>query len=853
NPAGTMNIDQTDLTPGQNYYYSITAVNRLGESIRTQPLLVNYLGVSSRPRDLIAARGEGQIELKWIEPKVTWGLPIDSYYIYKGSGSGDTSLYKTVDGDVTSYTDIVMNGIDHTYEVSAVNSFGESKKAGPVTERASTRPAKITEISVSIGNSTVLLNWEPPQDGGAELSHYTVYRSLVETNPSELEKVPIGLEMLFDQGLTNGVAYYFRVTASNSNGEGPLSDPISATPGTDPLSVNQIKASPLLYSIRLNWQFPESGGRDIETFRIYRGTSISSMHSHMDITPDISTSEQEILDEELQYGTTYFYAVSSVNSMGESILSPIVSATPFGAPSAPKIRDIEIGLNEFSISWSAPLDNGKLPILGYRFYYKEADETEWDMVELEELMIRIPNKKAGDVFQIKVTAFNQLAEGFDSEIINIELGTEPEKMDAPTILGADSSCTLTWTEPEDNGHPILNYIIYMIDEKGIPQRWETMPAEENSFTAEDLLNGIEYTFKISAVNKMGEGPMSDQVSITPMTIPNEPGELYIEDSGDEFIIIKWTIPASNGGSEITEFNLYRGTTIGMGQSIGSVSGDVFEFIDHEVENGRTYHYLVSAVNILGEGPTSNLVSATPLGTPSTPMELKMSATTDTISIEWGKPVNNGGTPILGYVLYKGQNEDDMTVLNYLGPDEISFTDEDVETGTYYYSIQAYNEEGMGQPVTDSIEVPARIPTAAILGFGAFIIPLLIGIMAVVIPLMIARSKRKKEKEVKEAMEQTETKEAVEHTIEPAGPGLPGTGVQPPQVQVPRLEQPMSIAPERTLPPAQMPLQEPQMAPQPPAAYQQQQAPPMQPAPAPIQQERPPALTSDELTYQKPEK
>ncbi|MEA3557866.1 MAG: fibronectin type III domain-containing protein, partial [Candidatus Thermoplasmatota archaeon] len=130
NPAGTMNIDQTDLTPGQNYYYSITAVNRLGESIRTQPLLVNYLGVSSRPRDLIAAGGEGQIELKWIEPKVTWGLPIDSYYIYKGSGSGDTSLYKTVDGDVTSYTDIVMNGIDHTYEVSAVNSFGESQKAG---------------------------------------------------------------------------------------------------------------------------------------------------------------------------------------------------------------------------------------------------------------------------------------------------------------------------------------------------------------------------------------------------------------------------------------------------------------------------------------------------------------------------------------------------------------------------------------------------------------------------------------------------------------------------------------------------------------------------------------------------
>jgi len=47
----------------------------------------------------------------------------------------------------------------------------------------------------------------------------------------------------------------------------------------------------------------------------------------------------------------------------------------------------------------------------------------------------------------------------------------------------------------------------------------------------------------------------------------------------------------------------------------TVVGDVLSYIDAAVTNGNTYYYEVSAVNGLGEGPSSNEIAATPMPTP----------------------------------------------------------------------------------------------------------------------------------------------------------------------------------------------------------------------------------------------
>ncbi|MFO8050259.1 MAG: hypothetical protein R6V01_00990 [Thermoplasmatota archaeon] len=170
----------------------------------------------------------------------------------------------------------------------------------------------------------------------------------------------------------------------------------------------------------------------------------------------------------------------------------------------------------------------------------------------------------------------------------------------------------------------------------------------------------------------------------------------------------------------------------------------------------------------------------------------------------------------------------MNLLLYLGPEERSFTDEDVSEGTYYYSVHAYNKQGMGEPAYDEVDVPARIPTAVIIGILAFLIPLIIGILAVVIPLLSARSKKKKEKLSREAPERTEEEKRKEQSMKAAVPGLPGTMQQ--RSGAPQLGQPRQAPIERVLPPAQHQYQQQQPAQQQPIAQQpfQQQYPRQQP-------------------------
>lgn len=80
-------------------------------------------------------------------------------------------------------------------------------------------------------------------------------------------------------------------------------------------------------------------------------------------------------------------------------------------------------------------------------------------------------------------------------------------------------------------------------------------------------------------------------------------------AGNASVDLTWTTPA-NGGSSITGFTIYRGTTAGS-ETRHADAGLLTSFRDVNVSNGRTYSYRVSATNAIGEGPLSNGVAVVP--------------------------------------------------------------------------------------------------------------------------------------------------------------------------------------------------------------------------------------------------
>ena len=74
--------------------------------------------------------------------------------------------------------------------------------------------------------------------------------------------------------------------------------------------------------------------------------------------------------------------------------------------------------------------------------------------------------------------------------------------------------------------------------------------------------------------------------------------------------LTWTAPASDGGSPITGYQVWRGTTSGTVSLVTPV-GLTTTYTDTTVTNGTTYYYRVAAVNAVDTGPGSNERSATP--------------------------------------------------------------------------------------------------------------------------------------------------------------------------------------------------------------------------------------------------
>ncbi len=357
------------------------------------------------------------------------------------------SLHFEFGGDVRSFTDPVKNGVKYTYRLSASNIFGEGPLSFPVSGMASGLPGPVTGLSVSQGDSMVDIAWNDVEnDGGSPILGYHIYRSFQSDQPLFFLDLGTGLLEYSDIDLQNGLTYYYRISAFNINGDGPISFPISATPGTDPFMISDISGQAMIFSSRIWWSPPENGGEDVQFYRVYRGASIHSLTNVAQVDVDPSHSP-EFHDSDLEYGPVYYYSVTAVNVWGESALSPIIPVKPYGLPTAPDVYHMDRNLDSFRLYWHPPLDDGGSPVVGYHLSYREMDDTEWSLVETMSFSLLVKDLTPGMIYQFKVSAFTELGDGEDSEIITIKVGGVPDPIEDMTSDVSDGSVDLGWTVP----------------------------------------------------------------------------------------------------------------------------------------------------------------------------------------------------------------------------------------------------------------------------------------------------------------------------------------------------------------------------------------------------------------------
>lgn len=295
--------------------------------------------------------------------------------------------------------------------------------------------------------------------------------------------------------------------------------------------------------------------------------------------------------------------------------------------------------------------------------------------------------------------------------VNVSSSSTPLAPENLQASPGNQQVTLTWNAPYDGGSPISNYRIYRGDTSG-GEVFLTDVGDVLIFTDTGLANGKTYYYRVSAVNALGEGPLSNEASATPATVPGPPLTLSAV-AGDSQITLTWNPPADDGGSPITNYRIYRGTSPGT-EVLLSELGNVLSYIDSGLTDGQTYYYKVSAVTNVGEGPKSNEASATPTTHPGAPtgfLAVLSGLSSENVTLTWSLSSDDGGgqDSVIGYAIYRGMSYDaNATGYNLISsvPSRTSeFIDNlagEGDTNNYFYRICAIDLNNKTQCARDQV-------------------------------------------------------------------------------------------------------------------------------------------------------
>jgi hypothetical protein len=99
------------------------------------------------------------------------------------------------------------------------------------------------------------------------------------------------------------------------------------------------------------------------------------------------------------------------------------------------------------------------------------------------------------------------------------------------------------------------------------------------------------------------------------------------------------------------------------------------------------------LNVWTSSPLSFRIPAVP---PSAPQSLAVARTTNSIVLSWQMPTSNGGSPITGFMIYRGTLSGQESLLVRVGP-TTSYDDTSIASGTtYYYKVAAVNDPGTSE-------------------------------------------------------------------------------------------------------------------------------------------------------------
>jgi hypothetical protein len=442
------------------------------------------------------------------------------------------------------------------YMLFILNSSGTPSIASMIGLNPSTTPTAPgapTGVTATAGNRSATVAWAAPVNGGSPITSYTVtpYVGPTAQTPTTLKGTPPAATATVT-GLTNGTAYTFTVTATNSVGTSPASAASNAvTPAASPTPAFVQRASTHASGVSGLAVTPSAplgtGNRlvvDVGVWGSVDSTTTSVTDTAGDAFTEVShftgpdQTEQSIWTAPVTAGAANTPAIAAkFSSAGDAAMTALeysglstaagsgavdraatASGTTTTAATVSSGATAATGAgNELAVGFYSDSGFGDALTAGSGFTARTNISSTGDMEILAEDQVT----GAGTTPAASVGTGAKTIWEMSTVVFKAGAQAPPTVPAAPTGVTAtagNQSATVAWTAPANGGSPITSYTVtpYRAGAAQTPTQVAGSPPATTA-TVSGLANGSSYTFTVSATNAVGTGPASAQSSpVTPV-------------------------------------------------------------------------------------------------------------------------------------------------------------------------------------------------------------------------------------------------------------------------------------------------------------------------------------------------
>ncbi|XP_074492945.1 protein tyrosine phosphatase receptor type Fa isoform X4 [Sebastes fasciatus] len=717
-PIGRNVLELTNIRQSANY--TCVAISSLGMIETTAQITVKAL--PKPPTSLIVT------ETTATSVTLTWdsGNPEPvSYYVIQYHAKVSDNGFQEVDGVAT--TRYSIGGLspfsEYEFRVMAVNNVGRGPPSGIVDTRTSEQAPSSPPLHIQarmLSSSTMLVQWEPPEEPNGQIRGYRVYYSSEHEAPLNAwqKHNTDDSQLTTISGLTTDITYSLRVLGFTSVGDGPPSDVLQIkTQQGVPAQPSGFEAEAELDSrIMLSWLWPVQD--PIVGFELlYWEDSNPADKHHATFDPAGSHAV-----DGLKPDTLYVFSLAAKSEMGLGVFTqPIEARTAQSTPSAPpqEVRLLSVSSTSITVSWVAPpTDSRHGEIVRYSLAYRALTGEDVKRHQVSGIGADVTSYVLEDLqkwteYLVWVRAHTDVGPGPESSAACIRTqedvpGAPPRKVEADALNS--TALRVTWKPPltvKQHGQIRGYQLVYSRLENGEPHGQPVIVDVSFPEAQEAIVTGLlpetSYSVTVAAYTTKGDGARSKaKVVTTTGAVPGKPTMMISTTIGNT-ALIQWQPPKEMVGEHVGYQLQYK-----RAEEEAFTIKDFRKADDHftvtGLHKGATYIFKLCGKNRAGNGEEYVKEISTPEDIPSSyPQNLSVvGLTASSTKLAWEPPplAERNGKMIKYVVVYRDINSQNN---NTNSTTETQMTVQGLQPDTTYdIRVQAFTSKG-GGPISPSIQ------------------------------------------------------------------------------------------------------------------------------------------------------